>query len=76
MLSNPFLNDGTQLYIACIFVGNCKKILDSTTCVDHEGEVFCKACYGKMFGPKGYGFAGGASGLSMDTGKAYEVTRE
>lgn len=51
-------------------------MLDSTSCTDHEGEVFCKACHTKMFGPKGYGFAGGASGLSMDTGKYGEVTRE
>lgn len=31
------------------------------------------ACYGKNFGPKGYGYAGGASGLSMDTGKPDDV---
>ena len=34
------------------------------------------ACYGRLFGPKGYGYAGGASGLSMDTGKADEICTE
>ena len=51
-------------------------MLDSTTCTDHGSDIYCKNCYGKLFGPKGYGFAGGASGLSMDTGNAGEVTRE
>ena len=59
-----------------LFTGLCNKLLDSTTLRDHDGEIFCKACYGKKFGPKGYGFAGGAGGLSMDTGKPYEVSRE
>lgn len=60
----------------CLKCAKCNKLLDSTTCTDHEDEVYCRACYGKNFGPKGYGFAGGASGLSMDTGNADEVTRK
>lgn len=27
---------------------------------------YCKVCYGKNFGPKGYGFAGGSAGLSAN----------
>jgi hypothetical protein len=30
-----------------------------------EQEVFCRSCYGKAFGPKGYGFGGGAGTLQM-----------
>ncbi|VDI07013.1 Hypothetical predicted protein [Mytilus galloprovincialis] len=60
----------------CFKCGNCNKLLDSTTCTGHDGDAFCKACYGKLFGPKGYGFASGASGLSMDTGRPYHVTRD
>ena len=60
-----------------VFVGACNKKVDSTSAADHEGELYCKACHGKKFGPKGYGYAGGAGTmLSMDTGKRYEVTRE
>ena len=44
-------------------------MLESTTVAEHEGQVFCKQCYGRKFGPKGYGFGGGAGCLSMDTGE-------
>jgi len=53
----------------CFACGVCKKSLDSHTVAEHEGEVYCKSCHGKKFGPKGYGFGGGAAGLSTDTGK-------
>lgn len=68
--------NGRKWHKLCLKCANCNKMLDSTTCTDHDGEAFCKACYGRLFGPKGYGFAGGASGLSMDTGRAGEVTTQ
>ena len=34
-------------------------------------EIFCKSCYGKLYGPKGYGYGAGAGTLSMDTGMGY-----
>ena len=58
------------------FTAKCNKLLDSTTLAEHDEQIYCKACHSKQFGPKGYGFAGGASGLSMDTGKYGEITRE
>ena len=29
----------------------------------HDETLFCKSCYGKNFGPKGYGFGGGGAGM-------------
>lgn len=46
----------------------CNKMLDSTNSNMHENVLYCKTCHGRKFGPKGYGFGGGAAGLSMDTG--------
>ncbi len=53
----------------------CRKNLDSTTVAVHQDEIYCKSCYGKKYGPKGYGFGGGAGTLSMDTGEALESNR-
>ena len=52
-----------------MYLGLCKKMLESTTLAEHDGKVFCKQCYGRQFGPKGYGFGGGAGCLSMDSGE-------
>uniref|UniRef100_A0A4W5MC36 LIM zinc-binding domain-containing protein n=1 Tax=Hucho hucho TaxID=62062 RepID=A0A4W5MC36_9TELE len=38
----------------------CRKGLDSTTVTAHESEIYCKSCYGKKYGPKGYGQGAGA----------------
>lgn len=46
--------------------GNCNRLLNSGSVVDHDGDAYCKACYGQLFGPKGYGFAGGSAGLSAN----------
>ena len=43
-------------------------MLESTTVTEHDGDLFCKNCYAKKFGPKGVGFGGGAGCLSMDSG--------
>ena len=49
-------------------VPSCKKRLDSTTCAEHDRALYCKTCYGRLFGPKGVGFGSGAGILSMDSG--------
>ncbi|XP_029007823.1 cysteine and glycine-rich protein 1-like isoform X2 [Betta splendens] len=51
----------------------CKKNLDSTTVAVHVDEIYCKSCYGKKYGPKGYGFGGGAGTLSMDAGEGLGI---
>jgi len=53
------LSKSNSFHKKCFTCFECKKPLDSTSCNDApNGEIFCKACYGKNFGPKGYGFAG------------------
>ncbi|KAI8586666.1 hypothetical protein BDZ88DRAFT_454762 [Geranomyces variabilis] len=45
----------------------CHRSLDSTNLTEREREIYCKTCYGKLFGPTGYGYGGGAGTLSTDT---------
>ena len=52
----------------CFKCTACNKQLDSTTARDHEGKLYCSGCYGKNFGPTGYGFGVGAGALT-NTGK-------
>jgi len=47
----------------------CGKRLDSTNVSHHDNALYCKQCYARKFGPKGYGFGGGAGCLSMDIGE-------
>ncbi|XP_022082829.1 cysteine and glycine-rich protein 1-like [Acanthaster planci] len=54
---------GQSWHKSCFNCKTCKKKLDSTTLSDKDGEIFCKSCYGKDFGPKGYGFGAGAGTL-------------
>ena len=49
--------------------GLCNKMLDSTNANTHEDQLFCKVCHARKYGPKGYGFGGGAGALSMDVGE-------
>jgi cysteine/glycine-rich protein len=65
---------GKSFHIMCFVCANktCNRRLDSGNLTEHDGEVYCKSCYGKMFGPKGYGYGQGAGTLSMDTGDKYK----
>lgn len=51
----------------------CNKRVDSTNQQEHvengHCKLYCKQCYGRKHGPKGYGFGGGAGALSMDVGE-------
>jgi cysteine/glycine-rich protein len=51
-----------KLCLKCTADG-CGKILEPSKVLDHEGKLYCDSCHKKSFGPKGYGFAGGSSGL-------------
>ena len=44
------------------YTPDCNRALVSVADItDHKGELFCKMCYAKNFGPKGCGFAGGGT---------------
>lgn len=54
----------------------CKKNLDSTTVAVHGEEIYCRSCYGKKYGPKGYGYGQGAGTLSTDKGQSLGIQHE
>jgi len=58
---------GMKWHKACLKCNSCGKKLDSSAVNEHDQEIYCRTCYSKHFGVKGYGFAGGAAGgLSAD----------
>jgi len=61
------LGAGMHWHKGCFNCATCHKGLDSTTLTEKDGEIYCKSCYGKHFGPKGYGYGGGAGVLSTDS---------
>jgi len=61
------LGVGKEWHKRCFVCPDCNKTLDSTNCADHDGLVYCKACHGKKWGPKGVGFGGGG-GTILQTG--------
>ncbi|KYO47801.1 cysteine and glycine-rich protein 2 [Alligator mississippiensis] len=61
--------DGRSFHRCCFLCMVCRKNLDSTTVAIHDAEVYCKSCYGKKYGPKGYGYGQGAGTLNMDRGE-------
>ncbi|XP_061085146.1 cysteine and glycine-rich protein 1-like [Conger conger] len=61
--------DGKRFHKGCFVCMACGKGLDSTTVAVHEEEIFCRTCYGKKYGPKGYGYGQGAGVLNMDRGE-------
>ena len=65
---------GNKWHKTCFACGLCKKKLDSTNCTEHQGDIYCKQCYGRKYGPKGYGFGGGSGCLSMDSGAQFGNT--
>ena len=55
---------GRSFHKRCYNCCHCHRPLDSMTgCDSPDGEVYCKLCYAKKYGPKGYGFAAGGGGV-------------
>ncbi|CAF1581199.1 unnamed protein product, partial [Didymodactylos carnosus] len=49
----------------------CKKMLEAMTMASHEGNLFCRQCYGRKYGLRGVGFGQGAGTLAMDSGERF-----
>ena len=47
---------GGLFHKTCLTCTECSKRLDSTMLTEKEGTPYCKSCYGKLFGPRGFGF--------------------
>uniref|UniRef100_I3K242 Cysteine and glycine-rich protein 1 n=1 Tax=Oreochromis niloticus TaxID=8128 RepID=I3K242_ORENI len=68
--------DGKSFHKCCFLCMVCRKGLDSTTLASHDQEIYCKSCYGKKYGPKGYGYGQGAGTLNMDRGERLGIKPE
>uniref|UniRef100_A0A803TYR6 Cysteine and glycine-rich protein 2 n=1 Tax=Anolis carolinensis TaxID=28377 RepID=A0A803TYR6_ANOCA len=68
--------DGRSFHRCCFLCMVCRKNLDSTTVAIHDEEVYCKSCYGKKYGPKGYGYGQGAGTLNMDRGERLGIKHD
>lgn len=61
------LSKGREWHRKCFKCRDCTKTLDSIiACDGPDKEVYCKTCYGKKWGPHGYGFACGSGFLQTD----------
>lgn len=50
----------------CFSCAECHRSLDSTNLNDGpDGDIYCRGCYNRNFGPKGVGFGMGAGTLTM-----------
>ncbi|XP_019639853.1 PREDICTED: cysteine and glycine-rich protein 2-like isoform X2 [Branchiostoma belcheri] len=57
---------GKSWHKVCFKCSACNKALDSTNVCDREGEIYCKACYARGFGPSGLR-AGQGAGVRTET---------
>jgi hypothetical protein len=52
------LAKGSVWHRKCYTCNICRKPLDSiNACDGHDKEIYCRTCYGKKYGPKGYLYA-------------------
>uniref|UniRef100_A0A8C4X0T6 LIM zinc-binding domain-containing protein n=1 Tax=Eptatretus burgeri TaxID=7764 RepID=A0A8C4X0T6_EPTBU len=56
--------EGHYYHQNCFICMKCRKSLDSTTITTHELGIHCKSCYLRKYGPKGYGYEGGAGAMT------------
>lgn len=56
---------GQAWHKTCFLCFVCSKRIDSSNMCERDSEIYCRACYGKNFGPKGFGYGIGAGTLQM-----------
>lgn len=62
---------GTMWHKQCYNCVDCHRPLDSTLqCDGPDKEIYCRACYGKKYGPKGFGFGHSPTLVSIDAESA------
>jgi hypothetical protein len=65
--AEQMLARGRQWHKSCFKCGECAKRLDSVNCCEGpDKDIYCNVCYGKKFGPKGYGYGQGGGALQSD----------
>lgn len=66
--AEQMLARGTVWHKTCFNCLECHRVLDSVlACDGPDRDIYCKLCYAKKFGPKGYGFGAGAAFLMSDS---------
>jgi cysteine/glycine-rich protein len=60
----------------CFKCTSCNKLLETNILTEHQGDLYCRSCYAKNYGPKGYGFGLGGT-LSSETGpSSFNTTQQ
>lgn len=66
-MAELMLSKGREWHRKCFKCKDCTKTLDSiNACDGPDKDVYCKTCYGKKWGPHGYGFSCGSGFLQTD----------
>ncbi|KAI8647524.1 hypothetical protein BD408DRAFT_473327 [Parasitella parasitica] len=72
-MAEQVLGPGGQWHNYCLTCKECNKRLDSTTLTEKDNEAYCRIRCSRKWGPKGYGFAGGAAFLSTENKMPSEI---
>ena len=58
--------NGFKWHRLCLKCTHCNKLLSPGSVCNHEESVYCRPCHTKLYGPRGYGYAGGGAGLPTE----------
>ncbi|OMJ11661.1 Elongator complex protein 3 [Smittium culicis] len=60
----------------CVTCFNCRKSISTRNMADRENEIYCNICYGRLFGPKGFGITNGPSAAEKLVKTCAEIVAE